>query len=80
MKKARFLHIQLKQTKKTYIVAFNCSTKKVTVKTKMNLKNAEVLADANTAGTTAISIPEGVVIKGKNVVLEPLTATVICVQ
>lgn len=77
---SQVLAYSVKADKKTYIVAFNCSTKKVTVKTKMNLKNAEVLADANTAGTTAISIPEGVVIKGKNVVLEPLTATVICVQ
>ena len=77
---SQVLAYSVKADKKTYIVAFNCSTKKVTVKTKMNLKSAEVLADANTAGTTAISIPEGVVIKGKNVVLEPLTATVICVQ
>ena len=63
-----------------YLVAVNAGNKKCLVKTGLNLKKAEVLADAESAGTEAIASPKGVSLKGKDVEIQPLTATIIRVK
>ncbi|MDY5124199.1 MAG: alpha-amylase family glycosyl hydrolase [Treponema sp.] len=63
-----------------WIVAVNAGTKNAVIKTQINMKNAEILVDRQSAGTEKISAPKGVKIVGKKLGLEPLTATVIHVK
>lgn len=44
------------------------------------LKNAKVLADQNSAGTTRIINPKGVEIKGDKIILAPLTGTILKIK
>ena len=64
----------------TYFVIMNASKEPKTVDTGLSMTNAEILADANKAGSTAIDLPEGVEVSGTTITVDGLTCTVVRVK
>ena len=64
----------------TYFVIMNASKEPKTVDTGLSMTNAEILADANKAGSTTIDLPEGVEVSGTTITVDGLTCTVVRVK
>ena len=58
----------------------NASKEPKTIDTGVSMTNAEILADANKAGSTAIDLPEGVEVSGTTITVDGLTCTVVRVK
>lgn len=67
----------IKQGSEVYIVCINASKESATVPVAGNFAKLTVLADKNGASLQGISSPQGLVLEGSNIVLNPLTAAVI---
>ena len=63
-----------------WIVLVNADEKSVEINTGVPLKDGVVYIDKTIASADGIESPVGVKLSGKNVILEPLTATVIRVS
>lgn len=61
----------------TYYVFINGDSKRRKFRIDLNLTKADILVDANTAGTIPITKPEGVKVAKKAITIDPLTVVVL---
>jgi len=60
-----------------YYVFINGDSSTRTINLSVDLTGSDILADANTAGTTAIASPTGVTVNSNSIVIDPLTVVII---
>lgn len=70
----------IKDSKQTWFVLINANSSTTEINTGVSLNNGVIYSDSNVADKDGIKNPVGVKISGKNVILSPLTATIISIK